>query len=658
MQQVGIAELLGTAQELVAGGRPQAAAALYRDWVAQRPDDPHGHVALFNLGVLLSDQNELPAAAQALSDAIRRNPAFLPAFVNLGSVYDRLGATDVALAHWGHVTAALAGVTGEAIQYKSAALRQIGRLEEAQRKLGAAEATLRQVIELGQQPRDIIQHWVSLRQRQCRWPAIEPVAGLDRAELLKTMAPLSLACHSDDPLLQLAGAARTAHAEVGRPRDRRTTADFAARPRPADGRLRIGYLSSDLRAHAIGSLMADLFRHHDRSGFEVFLYYTGIDQDDPIKLRIRDQAEHWCSIRHMDDDAALARMLADGIDILVDVNGHTRDGRAALLARRPAPVIVNWLGFPGSMGTPWHHYIIADATIIPPTHEHYYSEAVRRLPCYQPNDPTRRAAEPPSRAACGLPEDGTVFCCFNGAQKITRFLFERWMAILRGVPGSVLWLLGSGPEAEARLRAAAAAAGVAPDRLVFAPFTDNAAHLARYALADLFLDTTPYGAHTTASDALWLGVPVLTQPGRCFASRVCASLVSAAGIPELVVETAEAYVAAAIDLGRDRARLQALRARLAAERATAPLFDTPRLVRALEGLFRGMWQEFEAGRLPVPDLANLEAYLEVAAGLDSDAVETTALGDYEARVTAGLAALHDWSPLPPDGRLWRKAAAG
>ena len=654
MARMGIAEVVGSAQALAARGQAALAAELYRDWVAQNPDDPLLHAAEFNRGVLLASLGDAHGAVEAFTAAIRRKPDFLPPYVNLGAAYERLGAGAQAFGQWSHVAASLASITGDSIAWKAAAMKQMAQMLEGARRLSEAEDTLRQVAELTPWQRDVVQHWISLRQRQCQWPLLQPLAGHDRAALLRRIAPLSMACHADDPMMQLA----VAHAHVtqdhGAPDRFRTTADFAGRIGEVPARrLRVGYLSSDLRDHGIGSLMAGMFALHDRSRVEVFAYYCGVPQEDSTKARICGSVEHWRDIASLDDDAAEAMMIADGVDILVDVNGHTRSARTRLLARRPAPVIVNWLGYPGSMGSPCHHYIIADATIIPPDHERFYSERVVRLACYQPNDRARPTGEghAPTRADHGLPEDATVFCSFNGTQKITPFVFARWMAILRGVPGGVLWLLKSCDEVEGRLRAQAAAAGVAPERIVFAPIVGNRAHLARYALADLFLDTLPYGAHTTASDALWMGVPVLTVPGRSFAARVCASLVQAAGLPDFVCASAEEYVSRAIAFGRDRASLAPFRARLLEGRGSALLFDTPRLVRDLEALFHGMWDDFAAGRLPRPDLTNLDTYLELGAAMDHGATEASFDPTLDDRWRAAVARRHAYAPLPPDGRF-------
>ncbi|CAN0407175.1 unnamed protein product, partial [Phaeothamnion confervicola] len=270
--------------------------------------------------------------------------------------------------------------------------------------------------------------------------------------------------------------------------------------------------------------------------------------------RIRANVDAWTDITKLSDDEAAQRIAEDEIDILVDLNGFTRDARTAVFARRPAPIIVNWFGFPGTMGSPYHHYIIADPYIIPEGDEIYYSEKVLRLPCYQPNDRKRPVAErTPTRAEQGLPDDALVFCCLNGSQKNMPVLFQLWMHILGQVPGSVLWLLSATNDTNDRLRAVAQQCGVAPERLIFAEKEPNPQHLARYRLADVFLDTFPYGAHTTAADALWMGVPVLTIPGRSFASRVCADLVRAAGLADLVCATPAAYAEKAIALANDRA---------------------------------------------------------------------------------------------------------
>jgi tetratricopeptide (TPR) repeat protein len=304
------------------------------------------------------------------------------------------------------------------------------------------------------------------------------------------------------------------------------------------------------------------------------------------------------------------------------------------------------------MGTPYHHYIIADDWIIPPDSEIYFSEKVVRLRCYQPNDRKRVISARPVRADVGLPEDAFVYCCFNGTQKISRFTFDRWMEVLNRVPQSVLWLLETSTESRERLSDYAEAKGIERRRIVFAPKRSNPEHLARYALADLVLDTVPYGAHTTASDALWAGVPVLTLSGRSFASRVCGSLVRSAGLSELVVTRPEDYVERAVALANDSAQIAAYKQKLEESRDRCVLFDTGLLVGRIEELYRWMAREHNAGRTPVPDLANLDAYLEAGIEHPHEDAEMLAVADYHGVYKAKLALRHLARPLQPDNRLW------
>ncbi|MDB5455970.1 MAG: N-acetylglucosamine transferase [Caulobacter sp.] len=654
---LSLGDVITAAGELAQTGQTGLATQLYTVWIQFNPGHPQLFVAYFNISGLHTALGDLPTATAALERVIALNPDFLPAQINLGGLVERAGDPVRALAQWTAVLDRMASVTGEAISHKLTALRQIARVMADHHDIAAAEATLRQCLDIGPHQRDVLEQYASLRLGQCKWPVIEPWEGLDRKALMSGVHPLSMSAYTDDPLLHLATSAHhindlVADPPAGNSADRRHAAiDLTGR------RLRIGYVSSDLRDHAVGYLMAEVFELHDKAQVEVFAYYCGIPGQDALKTRTQAAVEHWVEIRELSDDAAAQRIADDGIDILIDVNGHTRDSRTGVFARRPAPIQVNWLGFPGTMGSPYHHYIIADPWIIPPESELYYSEKVVRLPCYQPNDRKRVVApERPTRAQAGLPDDAFVFCCFNGPQKITRFNFERWLEILQRTPGSVLWLLDSSGEAtNERLRAYAEARGVARDRLVFAPKQPNALHLARYPLADLFLDTTPYGAHTTASDALWMGVPVLTLSGRGFASRVCGSLVRSAGLAGLVCTTPSDYVERAVALANDRPAIAAYKAKLEEGRATSVLFDMDALVASLEGLFSDMAADHQRGARPRPDLTNLEAYLAVGVEIDHEAVEMLTVEDYAGLYKARLAARHLARPLPADPRMWTAA---
>ncbi len=648
-----LTDLIAKATSASSAGQGERAHAIYKAWIATNPAHPQLHVALFNCAALDRQFAGVEAAAASLEKAIAQNPDFVPAYVNLGRLHEENGAPDRAVELWRMAVVRHVPVNGYSINYVITALTQIARVLTAAHRSEEAEEALRQCLSLKQDQPEVLEQYTAARLSQCKWPIIAPSDHLDRRTLIGGINPLSMAAYTDDPLLQLAAGYRyVKRAAWDRPHgfahDRRHAPIALNGRRP-----RIGYVSSDLRDHAIGYLMAELFEVHNRRDVEIFAYYCGPASNSALTNRIKVAVEHWVDITPMSDDEAAKRIAEDGIDILVDVNGHTRDSRTGVFARRPAPVQVNWLGYPGSMGSPYHNYIIADEWIIPPELEMFYSEKVVRIPCYQSNDRKRIVAqERPSRADAGLPDDAFVFCCFNGTHKISRFSFERWMEILRRAPDSVLWLLDTAEQTKAHLRAFAESKGVAGSRLVFAPKMQNPAHLARYPLADLFLDSSPYGAHTTASDALWMAVPVLTLSGRSFASRVCGSLTRSAGLPELVCTTAEDYVERAVALAQNRAEVEGYKARLRAGRDTCQLFNMDLLAAKLEQLYRDLCDAHDKGHTPRPDLSNLDDYFEVGAALDHDRDEIQSVADYHGLYRAALKQRHLARPLAADARLW------
>lgn len=652
-KSLGVVDLIRTTEQLRQSDGPQAVLDLYKGWIQHNGDNPLLYAVLFNYSVALMDQGQLEPARQALEDAIAKNPDFMPAYINLGRVFERMGNLKEAAIRWSAALERLSAVNGQAITHKATALNQIARIMEDSQQDDTAEEMLRQSLDIDRNQREALQHLLALRQRQCEWPVVAPWDRVSRETLLIGMSPLSIAAYADDPMLHLAAAWNYNRLDVGEPGEGFIDSHWAAKERPSSKPLRIGYLSSDLREHAVGHLTAELFEEHDKNSVELFAYYCGPKASDPLHERIKGSFDHWLDISGLGDAEAARRIADDGIQILVDLNGYTREGRTKLIALRPAPVIVNWLGFPGTMGSPYHHYIVADDWIIPEDAEKYYSEKVLRLPCYQPNDRKRVVApQAPTRAEAGLPEDAMVYCCFNGLHKLTRFTVQRWFSILERVPGSVLWLLSGAEGAQKRLRDLAAKQGIDPARLVFAGKLANPFHLARYPLADLFLDTLPYGAHTTASDALWMGVPVLTLCGRSFAARVCASLVRSAGLSDLVCTTPEEYVGRAVALGREKEKLASYRAQLEANRDRCVLFDTTLLARRLEELYRDMWRDFESGQLPQPDLSNLDVYLDVGARVDHDETDLVTVKDYEGWWHDMLAKRHRFRRIPADNRLW------
>lgn len=377
--------------------------------------------------------------------------------------------------------------------------------------------------------------------------------------------------------------------------------EFAASATARDasrGPLRVGYLSNDFHQHATARLMVEMLESHDRGHFECHAYSYGPDDGLGMRQRLQASVAQFHDITALDDVQAARAIHADGIDILVDLKGYTAGTRTSLLTYRPAPVQVSFLGYPGTLGGSFCDYLVSDRFVTPAHAAGDYSEALACLPhSYQPHGRPVEVGERPTRASAGLPDEGLVLCCFNQAYKFTPEVFDIWCRLLDAAPGSVLWLLQD-ERAEGNLRREALQRGVSPQRLVFARSLPQAAHLARLPLADLVLDTLPYNAHTTASDALWAGVPVLTCAGDTFASRVAGSLLHAVGLPALVTHSLEDYAALALDLVTAPDRLVALRAQLAAQRLSAPLFDVQSYTRALEALYRGMWERHAAGLPP------------------------------------------------------------
>jgi predicted O-linked N-acetylglucosamine transferase (SPINDLY family) len=371
--------------------------------------------------------------------------------------------------------------------------------------------------------------------------------------------------------------------------------------RPArahDGRLRIGYLSADFHQHATSQLAVQMFESHDRARFEVTLFSAGPDDGTPLRQRMRASSEHWVELHGQGTAQIAAAIRAQQVDILVDVKGATHGSVMQAMAFRPAPVQVSWLGFPGTSGAPYIDYLIGDAVVTPLEHAAHFSEKIAQLPlCYQPNDSHRALPQAAARAGLSLPEHALVLCGFHQSYKISREVFASWCRLMQARPDAVLWLLRWNANVQTTLTAAAAAHGIDAQRLVFAPLLPADQHLSRLAAADVFLDTWPCNAHTTASEALWVGVPPVTLIGETFAQRVAASLLQASGLPDLVCADVAHYERTVLDLAADAERRAALRTRLVAQRA-APLFDGVRFARDIEALYERMWARTEAGLPP------------------------------------------------------------
>ncbi len=609
-------------------GRAADAEAHHRRAVAWLPGFGGTH---FNLGVTLQALGRIGEAAAAYGEAARLMPSFAGAACNQGALLHQLGrwdaaeaalrralATDAGLAAgWlnlaavrrdrGDVLRAVAGFRNalalapdlaEAHANLALALKEGGRIAES---LPGFERALRIGLpDAG----GVLAQLVQQRRHLGRWDGLEALSArlvaMVRDGATRQVHPWIFLGEGAGPALERVCAER-----YSAWRTQGVQPTFPKRTERGE-RLRVGYLSADYHEHATAVLIAELIERHDRDRFTVVGLSYGADDGGPMRRRLVQGFDRFIDLSELSDEAAARRIHDEGIDLLVDLKGHTQNARPGIAAHRPAPVQAQWLGYPGTMGAAFIDYVIADAMVAPFTQQAAYSERIVHLPDgYQPNDRHRAIGPTLSRAACGLPEEGFVFCCFNAAYKIGPALFDRWCRLLGAVPGAVLWLLASHPEVPVNLRREAAARGIAPDRLIFAPRLPGPEYLARYRLADLFLDSGPVGAHTTASDALWAGLPVLTVLGDGFVSRVGASLLRAAGLPRLAVASWEAYENTALALAQAPEAVAALKSRLAESRDAAPLFDTDRFARGLETAFATMWAIHARGEPPrsfvVPD---------------------------------------------------------
>jgi protein O-GlcNAc transferase len=561
---------------------------------------PHFERALAMHPYFADAENNFATALQALgrhreaiahfTRAIALKPDHARAYSNLGNSLHELGRHEEALAH---LERALA------IEPDNAdACNNLGNALSSLRRYDGAIASYRRAVRLDPLQGNALSSYVTLKRRICDWSDFAE----DGARLIgalgsgaRLVSPFVLTAVTDDPGDQLRGAKQ--YVEDLRLDRLHSAFDRTFSPRE---KIRLAYLSADLREHAVAHLIAELIERHDRARFDVLALCWAADDGSDIRRRLERSFDRFIDIRRNSDADVARQMRMLEIDIAVDLMGFTRDCRPGILAHRPAPVQVNYLGYPATMGAAFIDYAIVDPFVVPPEEQPYFTERLVHLPdCYQVNDAKRIIAKhAPSRAECGLPQEAFVFACFNNTYKISPRFFDVWMRLLQAVPGSVLWMLGDNQWAMANLRHEAASRGVAPNRLVFAPRCSSVEHLARHRLADLFLDTLPYNAHVTASDALWAGLPVLTCTGRAFASRVAGSLLRALGVAELVTTSPEEYEALALRLARDPQLLADIRDRMAKNRATAPLFDSDRFRRHLEFAYQEMRARRQRGEPP------------------------------------------------------------
>jgi protein O-GlcNAc transferase len=565
-------------------GRLAEAAAQCAAALSMRPGD---FDALHLMGVVAGQQGRLAESARWLGEAVAANPRSVQALWNLGITQEKSGALEAAAATY---RAAIALKPDFA-----AAHAGLGNMLMALKRYDEAVAALGTAMRLQPGNAKAASMHACLLRVMCDWSDIRRIEDALIADVRANrlaVLPFQFLAIADEPALQLQCA-----------RQHWASRKLAvAAPMPArrqEGRLRLAYLSADFRDHATSFLMAELFELHDRAQFEVLGFSYGRQEDSAMRRRLERAFDCFVDVESSSDEEIAARVRTAGIDIAIDLKGLTQDGRLGILALRPAPVQVHYIGYPGTLGVDFIDYLVADAFVVPAEQERHFSEKIARLPgAYQVNDRHRPVARTPTRAECGLPDGAFVFCCFNASYKFTPELFDVWIRIVKAAPGSVLWLLGDNRWAVANLKREAAARGLDPARLVFAPRQALAEHLARHRLADLFLDTLPVNAHTTASDALWVGLPVLTCAGNSFSARVAGSLLRAVGLGELIVETMADYERQAIRLATSPAQMADLRAKLSRNLPSAPLFDAGRTTRHIEAAYRTMWEIHQRGEPP------------------------------------------------------------
>jgi predicted O-linked N-acetylglucosamine transferase (SPINDLY family) len=615
----------GNAQ--LALGRPEAALASYGRALEVDPDDADAGLNRARVLVALRRHDE---AIRTVEHLLARRPGHADAWCALGNALQDLRRLDAAIARYDRALA-LAPAHVEALLGRANARAEKGVLD-------AAIADYEAFLALRPSQPFVVGQWLHARMRACDWRGLDAARaaladGLARGEPLAT--PLAVMGALDDPALQRRAA--QAWADARHPPDD-SLGPIA--PRTRGGRIRVGYFSADFHEHPVAHLCAGILEHHDRAAFEVVAFAIGPGPDDAMRRRVVAAADRFVDATGLSDRevARLARTM--DLDVAIDLGGYTLNSRTGIFARRVAPVQVSYLGFLGTMGADYVDYLIADRVLVPDDAARaHYREQVVRLPSYQVSDARREApARAFTRRELGLPEQGMVFCCFSNLYKFTPEVFARWMRILARVPGSVLFLYANRPEAAARLQGQAAAHGIDPERLVFGERLPLPEYLARYRCADLFLDTAPYNAGTTASDALWAGLPVLTCAGRSFSARVAASVLATAGLTELIAADAQDYEDRAVALALDPARRAALRERLARARADSPLFDAARFTRALERAYAAMHARARAGMPPAAIDVESDGTVRVGAAADprarDEGLAAAARGDWSAAAEA------------------------
>ncbi len=588
--ELSFQDLLTEIGNVAGGAKPDLLIKAYRHWIERNGSkSPSVAPAWFNLGVLLFDTADYPGAAAAYSNALALRPDLYQAAVNLGLAREQMRQPDAAIATW---VTALQPDDGRLalLNHQGRVLENLGRLEEA-------ELALRASLRTHPAQPDVIQHWVNIRQKMCLWPVLasHEVWGLSKDQLIQDCGPSVLAAVDDVDIQR----------NVAESFLKRKVPPAPARLSPTEGyphdRVRIGYLSSDFRLHAMSFLVAEMLERHDRSRFEVFGYCSTKDDGSDLRKRVVASFDRFVPVLHMSDGDAARAIRDDEIDILVDLNGLTLGARLEILRWKPAPVQATYLGYIGPIPIPELDFIIADHYVIPPDLAASYQPKPLYLPnVYQANDNKRPVVPTVSRGDIGLPQDKFVFCSFSNHYKITEDVFDAWMTILQRAEQSVLWLASDNEWSDRNLRARAADRGITSERIIFTGRVQPAQYLARMTLADLYLDTFPYNAGTVASDALRMGLPMVTLSGRSFVSRMAGSLLTAVGLGRGVAHNIGQYIDLAVSLACDKRKYRAFRRPLNGDAWSRSLGNTELFTRQLEAAYESVLIRPKTGGAPPP----------------------------------------------------------
>lgn len=597
---------LNLGNTLLAVNRFEEAAGYYRRVLRAMPKKEDVREALCHCLTSLGNQahalGNFTQAEASFKEALQFNPQDAALLYNLGNAQRELGRPTEAAKQY-----------QKAIQINPSDADTYNNLGNVQRELGQLDLAIesyQKALQLNPQLHHAKVHLVHQKQHICDWRGLED----DIAEICHWVTTQPSAQISPFAFLAMPGTTaeqqkicannwvKNRYAGL---MQHRQQLGFTHSKQTTQKKLKLGYLSADFRLHPLAFLISELIELHDRTQFEIIGFSYGVNDKTSARARLEQAFDQFHDIRQLSEIEAAKKIHACDIDILVDLTGFTQTSRSGIAALRPAPINVSWLGFPGTMGAfddeSLFDYLLTDNFISPPASAPHYAEQLAVLPhSYQPNDRKRPLGKTPTRKDCNLPEGAFVFCCFNQSFKITPDVFSIWMRVLNAVPNSVLWLLDCNIWAKQNLTREAVALGIAAERLVFAPRVAIAEHLARHAHADLFLDTLPYNAHTTCSDALWMGVPVLTCVGETFAARVAGSLISAAGFPELITDTLQDYENKALQLANNPTMVAAMKQKLLAEKMTSALFDTNHFVQSLEAIYQTIWQQSVNQYMPQP----------------------------------------------------------